>query len=203
MIINIILCVLILLLFFILSLLFIPIDAGIEYILKDGISRMYLKIVYLKLFKLNIQIKTDKEEKQHTKKKLDATNYLDFIKKIKEAYCITKDEIKNVFTKASEEITFNEVLFDVVFDTGNAAKTGIMTGAVWTGSTFLIKIIDEIFGVNKVNVNVTPYFSSKCFNIHVKSILRLKLVNIIIIVVKILKIINIFKEKINKNEEKR
>ena len=210
MIIYIILCVLIFIFLFLLSSLFLPIDAGIEYILKDNISYVYLRIKYLNFIPLKIPLNRKARKKQAgkdvektEKEKLDVHNYLSLVKDIKETYNITKDEIKDIAKEIKKEVNFKDVYFDVIFDTGNAAKTGMMTGAVWTGSTLLIKILDEIFGVDKVYVNVTPYFKGKCFNMHIKSILRLKLVNIIIIVLRILKIINIFKETINKNKEKR
>lgn len=210
MIIYIILCVLTLIFLFLLSTLFFPIDAGIEYILKDNISYAYLRVKYLNIIPLKIPLnrkarkkQEGKEAEETEKEKQDVNSYLALVKDIKETYNVTKAEIKDIAGEIKKEVNFKEVYFDVVFDTGNAAKTGIMTGAVWTASTLLIKILDEIFGVGKVFVNVTPYFNGKCFNIHIKSILRLKLVNIIIIVLRILKIINLFKETINKNKEKR
>ena len=77
-----------------------------------------------------------------------------------------------------------------------------MTGAAWTTTSLLAKLTDEIFGIDNININVIPTFNGKCFNIYLKSILRLRLVNIIFILSKILKIINLFKNKISTNKEK-
>ena len=110
--------------------------------------------------------------------------------------------IKEILSEITKKVSFQEVIFDVDFGTGNAASTGIMTGAVWSATDIFVCILDRIFGVEKFTVNVNPHFDKKCFNGKFKSILKLRLVNIMIILRKIKLVVNIFKEHININEEK-
>lgn len=191
--------------------LFIPTDAGIEFLMKDNSKKMYLHLKLFKIISLKIPLllknKTKKKnEKDKTcdnnKKKLGIKDYTNLAKSIKEVYNENRDEIKNIANDLKKEVTFKEVTFEVLFSTGNAASTGIMTGATWATTSFLAKLTDEIFGIGNININVIPTFNEKCFNIYLKSILRLKVVNIIFILSKILKIVNIFKNKISTNKEK-
>lgn len=191
--------------------LFIPTDAGIEFLMKDNTKKMYLhlrlfNIISLKiplLLKNKTKMKKEKDEaSSDNKKKLGIKDYINLAKSIKEAYNENREEIKDIANDFKKEVTFKEVTFEVLFSTGNAASTGIMTGAVWTTTSFLAKLADEIFGIGSINLNVIPTFNEKCFNIYLKSILRLKVVNIIFILSKILKIINIFKNIISTNKEK-
>ena len=116
-----------------------------------------------------------------------------------DAYKESKDIIKEILKGTKDKIAFYELIFNVDFGTGNAASTGIMTGAVWSATDIFVCIIDRIFGVEKFKVNVNPQFDKKYFSGQFKSILKFRLVNIISILKKIFRVIEIFNEHINKD----
>lgn len=191
-------------LFLSLALLYIPIDVGIEYIVKEKKKQLYIRVKLFNILPLKFPIKgkESKKQKQAEDKEFDLKNFLKFASNTHHIYQEIKCDIKEIASDIKEKTTVKEVDFDVYFGTGNAAKTGIMTGAVNGGAHLLLTVINEIFGIKKYYVNVTPCFEKKFFNIYFKSILNLRLVNIIIIINKIVKLINKFKEKTITNKEK-
>jgi len=183
------------------ALMFIPVYVGAEYVVKNDVKRGYIIIKIFRVIPFKIWLKTDKK-KTKKKEKMTLQKYIKTASGSMEAYKESKDLIKEILEGITKKVSFEEVIFDVGFGTGNAASTGIMTGAVWSATDIFVCILDRIFGVRKFSVNVTPYFDKKHFSGQFKGILKLRLVNIMIILSKIKLVINIFKEHINKSEEK-
>ena len=185
------------------ALIFIPAYIGIEYIIGSGENKAYIHIKLFKFIPLKIRLKTEKkksekpENKEKKKEKLSVQKYIATAKKTMEAYNKSKNEIFEILGDITKKVSFSELVFLIEFGTGNAASTGIMTGAVWSATDIFVSIIDRIFGVEKFNVNVTPYFDKKVFKGKFKSILKLRLWNIISILRKIMKVINTFNDIIN------
>lgn len=182
---------------------FVPVYMGIEYIFGNGENNAYIHIKLFGFIPVKIRLKTEKKKKEKPEKnekkkeKLSVKKYIDTAKKTMEAYNRSKDEIAEIIGDITKKVSFSEIVFLVDFGTGNAASTGIMTGAVWSATDIFVCVIDRIFGVEKFNVNVTPFFDKKVFKGKFKSILKLRLWNIMSILRKIMKVINIFKELIN------
>ncbi len=193
-----VLLILAIILLFIMALLFIPAYVGIEYTIKDNTKKAFIILRIFKVIPIKIILKKNIKKK---KKKITLEKYIETAAHAMDAYKESKDLIKEVLKGTKEKITFYELVFDVDFGTGNAASTGIMTGAVWSATDIFVCIIDRIFGVKKFKVNVNPQFDKKCFSGQFKSILKFRLVNIIIILNKILRVFKIFNEHINKNEK--
>jgi len=182
------------------ALMFIPVYVGAEYVVKNDVKRGYIIIKIFRVIPFKIWLKTDKK-KTKKKEKMTLQKYIKTASGSMEAYKESKDLIKEILEGITKKVSFEEVIFDVGFGTGNAASTGIMTGAVWSATDIFVCILDRIFGVRKFSVNVTPYFDKKHFSGQFKGILKLRLVNIMIILSKIKLVINIFKEHINKKEK--
>lgn len=183
------------------ALMFIPVYVGAEYLIKNDVKRGYIILRIFRIIPFKIWLKTDKKKKKKKKEKMTLEKYIKTASGSMKAYKESKDLIKEILDGVIKKVTFEEVIFDIGFGTGNAASTGIMTGAVWSATDIFVCILDRIFGVRKFSVNVTPYFDRKHFSGQFKGILKLRLVNIMIILSKIRLVINIFKEHINKNEE--
>lgn len=187
------------------ALIFVPVYAGAEYLIKNDVKKAYIIIRIFRIIPFRIWVnkenKKEQKEKTKPKEKMSVEKYIKTASGAMEAYKESKDLIKEVLEGIIEKVSVSEVIFDVDFGTGNAASTGILTGAVWSATDIFVCILDRIFGVEKFKVNVNPHFDKKCFSGQFKSILKLRLVNIIIILRKIKIVVNIFKEHI-KNEEK-
>ena len=201
-----ILCIIALILIFSFALLYVPMDVGVEYIVKGEEKKLFLRFKLFKILPLKIPLKEKEEKKQKKeispKKKFKLKDFLHFASSVAHTYEEIKEDIKEIVSDIKEKATFKEVELDVYFGTENAAKTGIMTGAVSGGAHLLLAVINRVFGVEKFHVDVTPCFEKKFFNVYFKSILNVRLVNIIIIINKIIFVINKFKENTITNKEK-
>ncbi len=196
-----------LILILIFALLFFKMQAGIEYLHSGKEQKL---IVHLRILGIPIKIriplnkkkKAKKEvkksdNKKQNKKKLTFSRFKKICSGIYSAYCESKNDIKNVLSDLRQKIEFKTVDFKVHFGLSDAAKTGIATGAAWTSSSCLVSVINQMFGIKKIDLNVTPDFNRECFNLYVKSILILRPVHIISIGLKALKIVNLFIERMD------
>jgi len=202
---TVILCILTVIILLVLALCFIPMDIGVEYIARQNQKKSYFRIKLFKIIPIKLKMKQDGQMVQKIIEEygdVDLEKFLKFTSDVAHTFKYIKADLKDLVCDIVRKVSFAEILFDVNFGTGNAAKTGIMTGTVWSGAAVLVRVIDEIFGVKKFSLNVSPCFEKRCFDVHFKGILRLRLVNIMIIIYKIGQIVYKFKEKSTINKEK-
>lgn len=195
-----------LILLIILALLMLPMHAGIEYLHSGGSQKLLLHLHCLGIpIKIRIPLGDKKNQKKESKKtedkkqkeKLTFTRFKKICSGISEAYSESKNDIKEVLSDLRQKIEFKTVMFRVHFGLSDAAKTGIATGAAWASSSCLVSVINQMFGIRKIDLDVAPDFNRECFNLHIKSILILRPVHIISIGLKVFKIVNLFIERMD------
>lgn len=185
--------------------LFVPMQFGIYYVKTANKNKFY---IYASLFGIliRIPIHTIKDTKKENKKKQKAAkkeNPLTFemfrknVDAFGEVAEICKNELLEMLSYVRRHISCKEIDFRIAFGTGDAAKTGITTGAVWTTGTFLLKIIDSLIGIKNMHMDVFPDFQQKRFEISFKTILIMQPFRFIIVYKSIRDTIKFIKTKIS------
>ncbi len=190
------------------ALLFVPLQFGVHRIQTANRNKFY---IYASLFGILIRIpihtkKDHSKSKAKSKKKSKAQNKpaLTFhtfhrnVEKLHELYKESKHELTEMLSYVRRHLSCKELDFQIAFGLDNAAKTGITTGAVWTSGTLLLKIIDSLIGIQKMNMNVYPDFQNKRFEISFKTILIMRPIHFIIIYRKISKTTKYIKSQLSK-----
>ena len=190
------------------ALLLFPMRFGLRYEKTATQNKFH---IYVSIFGILIRIplhnKKDKESepskkavsKRKTRLATDLT-YDSFRKHVDafgDVYKTSKDELFSMLAYVRKHLRCKEVDFNIRFGLDDAAKTGIATGAVWTSGTLLLKIIDTLIGIKKINMNVYPDFNDKKFEIYVKTILIMRPIHFIMIARKISNSTKFIKNKIN------
>ena len=150
--------------------LFTPQEFGIEIIKTDKKGATYICLRFLGI-PIKFPIKSDgKSKKAKTEKKeFSFSTFKEKVLSLKEVYDSSKDELKKTLSFARRELTVKNVDFRIHFGLDNAAATGISTGAVWGVGSILLKIIDSLIGIKKINMKVDPDFDNKVFEIYSKN----------------------------------
>lgn len=189
--------------------LFLPSQFGIEYENKDGIQRLILHIRCLGIpLKIKIPLRKTKEQNKEKKqkkskavesseKKMSFSRFRTIASGMKNAYRESEEDISDILLQIRQKTSFESVCFTVNFGLSNAAKTGIATGATWASSSCILSVLDHMFGIKKMYLDVVPDFNREHFHLYLKSILRLKPVHIISIGFQMIKIVNLFIEKMD------
>lgn len=197
---------LILLFFFLLicAFLFFPMRFGISYEKTNFSEKIFVHISFFGIL-IRIPINNKKESGKKSEQKLKIAPKTAFtftlfkknVDKFGEFFKISKDELRTMLAFVRKHLSCSNVDFNIHFGLGDAAKTGIATGAVWASGTFLLKLIDALLGIKKIKMNVFPDFKEEKFEIYTKTILTMRPVYFIIIASKISKTIKYIKTKIN------
>lgn len=183
--------------------LFLPMQFGIHYIKTASKNKFY---IYVSLFGILIRIPihtmkdAKKEKKQITFAKENQLTFHVFRKNVDtfgEVAEIFKNELLEMLSYVRKHITCKELDFRIAFGTGDAAKTGITTGAVWTSGTLLLKILDSLIGIKNMHMDVFPDFQQKRFEISLKTILIMQPFRFIIVYKSIRDTIKFIKTKIS------
>ena len=160
------------------------------------------KTLYFRLFGIPIKIpikpfKKGEHDKQKKESTLSFENFSENVSDFKELYKTSKDELKEMLSYARHHLSVERVDFEIRFGFDNAAATGISTGAIWGMGSFLLKVVDTLLGIKKINMQVNPDFNNKVFEIYLKTILIIKPIHFIIILRKFVKTYIYIKKKIN------
>ncbi len=191
------------------ALLFVPTDLGLEYWINDNKQRLvlHLRVLFIPI-RIPLRMGEGETQQKQRDKEVDAEEedglfsgmtwrkFWRTAHGIQDAYRKTRGQIGEVYAYLRRKITVKEIALEVNFGLSDAAKTGIATGAVWTGGCCILSVIDRIFGIKKLDMHVTPDFLQECCNIRFKSIFTTQLVYIINIVLKALTIVNTFVDAI-------
>ena len=133
--------------------------------------------IYISIFGILLRFPVHRYASKHARKKKTLTHTssnlsLDTFQKtidsFGEIFEITKNELLSMLSYVRKHLDCKELDFQIRFGTDNAAKTGYLTGAVWTSGTLLLKMIDTLIGIKKINMNVSPDFCEKKFEIYTK-----------------------------------
>lgn len=180
-----------------------PLQFGIEIIKTANKNKTLL---YFRIFGIPIKIPLGKASKSRSKKEkkqqkkessLSFKNFKENLSDFKEIYDTSKDELKEMLSYARKHLSIHNVDFEIRFGFDNAATTGISTGAIWGMGSFILKVLDTLLGIKKINMQVNPDFNNKIFEIYSKTILIMRPIHFIIIISKIIKTYTYVKNKIN------
>lgn len=181
--------------------LFMPLEVGLEIIRTGNKNNTFLRFKIFKIpFKIRLNKKTEKKaikDAEKEEKKLTFSSFKNGISSLKELYAEQKDILKQMLSYTREHSSIKSVDFEIHFGFDNAAVTGISTGAIWGMGSFLLKVVDSLVGIKKINMQVNPDFDNKIFEIHSKTILIIKPIHLIIIVGQVLKTLKYVNNKIN------
>lgn len=180
-----------------------PLQFGLE-IVKTAHKNKTL--LYFRVFGIPVKIPLkaaakDENENQKLKQKKESSlsfeNFKENISDFKEIYETSKADLKEMLSYVRRHLSVERVDFEIRFGFDNAAATGISTGAIWGMGSFVLKVIDTLLGIKKINMQVNPDFNNKIFEIHSKTILIMRPIHFIIILKKIVKTYMYIKNKIN------
>ena len=180
-----------------------PLQFGIEIKRTAQVNK---SLLYLKLFGVPVRIpirpQTKNEnkkqmQKQRSESQISFENFRENVSDFKEIYSTSKEELCEMLSYVREHVSVNKVDFNIRFGFDNAAATGISTGAIWGMGSFILKAIDSLIGIKKINMQVNPDFNNKVFEIYSKFILIMRPVHFIIILRKVIKTYSYVKNKIN------
>ena len=180
-----------------------PLQFGLE---TERIGTTAKYILYFKIFGIPVKIplksaaaSQNKTEKKKQKKESPLTfeNFKENISDFKEIYHTSKDELKKMLLYVKCHLSIEKVDFNIHFGFDNAAATGISTGAIWGMGSFILKVIDSLIGIKKINMQVNPDFNNKVFEINSKTVLIMRPIHFIIILKRVIGTYAYIKNKIN------
>ena len=182
------------------ALVFLPMRFGIHYHKGADFEKLY---IYASIFGILIRfpINTNKDKRKSKKEKKVRETKFSFetfrenVHYLGEVFEKSKKELSEMLAYIRENLSCKDFDFKINFGTGDAAKTGITTGAVWTTGTLLLKILDEFIGIKKKNMEVYPDFTQKKFEIYIKTILIMRPFHFIIVLRKLSHTITFIKSK--------
>ncbi len=188
--------------------LFLPLELGLEITKTADKNDIFLRFKFLKIpFKVRINAKKNKKrvemDSKIEEKKLSFKSFKQNISLLKDIYNTKKQDLKDMLSYTRRHLAVNQVDFEIRFGFDNAAATGISTGAIWGMGSFLLKVIDSLIGINKINMQVNPDFNNKIFEIYSKTILIIRPIHLIIIVGQVLKTLNHVNNTINNTIKER
>jgi len=114
----------------------------------------------------------------------------DEINDIKKIYNDSKSGLSDLFSSLRRRMKSEGVDIDLKINFGfeDAAITGISTGAFWGLGSLILKLVDLLLGLKKINMDVVPDFSNEFFNIYAKIDLIIKPIHFIIILLRAVKV---------------
>lgn len=177
-----------------------PMEFGVEIIRTADKNNLYLRF---KIFAIPFKIKLNKKKKTKDKKPQKKENSLSFeifrknVSEFKEIYDTSKDHLRQMLAYVRRHSSVKSVDFKIKFGFDNAATTGISTGAIWGMGSFILKVVDTLIGIKKINMHVFPDFNNKLFEIYSKTILIMRPIHFIIIIRKLVKTYLYINNKIN------
>lgn len=188
------------------ALLLVPMQFGVHVLKTTTKNKLYIYVsLFGMLIRIPIHTKTEpKKEKKKKDKKTKKENALTFqlfrknVDAFGELLEVSKNELLEMLSYVRKHLSCKEVDFRIAFGTGDAAKTGITTGAVWTSGTLLLKLIDSLIGIQNIHMDVYPDFEYKRFEISFKTILIMRPIHFIMIYKRVSETIKFIKAKISK-----
>ena len=182
-----------------------PLEFGIEIIKTEQRNDTFIRF---KPFGIPCKLRIGEKKKERKSKKtvkttksdsnqLSFKNFKEKVSALKEVYDEKKQSLREMLSYARRHLSIKSVDFEIRFGFDNAAATGISTGAIWGMGSFILKVIDSLIGIKKINMQVNPDFDNKIFEIYLKTILIMRPIHFIIIVGQVLKTYNYVNNKIN------
>ena len=105
-----------------------------------------------------------------------------FLKKVKDAYqifCAFKHAYKKNSHKLRKAIYAKKINLHINYGSGNAASTGIITGAIWAGIYNVISFISSVITIAQPKINLVPNYTEKQCSTKCECIITSRLANLI------------------------
>lgn len=131
------------------------------------------------------------------KEKEDELKFFDKVKKHYGTFLDYKEIYEKNFHKIHRSIHAEKTELNLSFGTGDAASTGIATGAVWAGIYNVVAFVSRIIRITEPRIAVTPLYNELRCEFDGKCIISARIVNLILLMVSI----GIKIRKINKKEK--
>ena len=137
--------------------------------------------------------KADVKKEKSDEKILDKIkNYIKTFKILKEVYSKNKFFIR-------DRLVLEDTKAYVKFGFGDAAVTGIATGAVWSLLYQVLAFVSSIGTVKDHDFDVVPVYNERGFCLNVNGIISFRMINIIRVVLKIVRTYRKIVRETNKN----
>lgn len=150
-------------LFVILLILFVPVSVSFSFSERADFKIKILGFTVYSLYEAGQKI--DVKEEKKNKNDDDQSKATDILKTVKTYFGVITDMLKVLYRYLKSSLKIKNLDFSITYGLGDAAITGIFSGAVYTAvSTFYAYIINN-FTVRRHSVNVNPNFENRCFNI--------------------------------------
>ncbi len=185
--------------------LMLPLTAGVEllYEEKQKLCRLRLRLLGLPLtVRLPLE-KTEKKaekevhkEAEKSEKNMTPKRFITLSKDLYRLYGEAGPEAKALLTELRERITCREIFFIIRYGTTNPARTGLLNGAIWTGGTLILRVLDAVFGVEKKTLEVYPDFQRAFMCLHMKLSLRFRPISMLRLGLKTLKLVKTIRNKL-------
>lgn len=137
--------------------------------------------------------KTDvKKEKNDEKILAKIKNYIKTFKILKEVYSKNKFFIR-------DRLVLEDTKAYVKFGFGDAAVTGIATGAVWSLLYQILAFLSSVGTVKDHEFDVVPVYNERGFCLNINGIISFRMINIIRVVLKVVRTYRKIIRETNKN----
>lgn len=160
-------------------------EVRVKTLYKDKSFVLKLSVFNITVFNSSRKRKSEKNEaEKKTAADKEDFDTLKFLIENKEALAA---DLKDILGFARKKIHVTRFVFDLTLGTGDAAETGILTGAVWSAVGLIYPALDSslTFDKNPV-INVNPVFNNPVLKLEYKGNYTLRIIHIIRIALKIL-----------------
>ena len=160
----------------VLLLLFTPAWLKIDYLYDNKVHTLRS---HVRLFLIPVSFKVNlfKKKKKSGDNQLTPKRFIAFSEALYDCCREAVPELSSVIKELNKHFTCPVFTLTMQYGTSNPAVTGTLNGAVWTGATLILKVLDEIFGVRKKNLQISPDFQHECMCLHIKGTFRFMLLH--------------------------
>jgi len=89
-----------------------------------------------------------------------------------------RDIIKKISKITKKRLTVDSAGLKIAVGTGDAALTGILTGALWAGVYGFLNLVKAMLRVNSSDVDIKPDFENEIFNMKINLIFSFRFIYI-------------------------
>jgi len=147
--------------FIILLILFVPVSVSFSF---SEHADFNIKVLWFTVYSIS---EAGQKSETNPKKKTDddQSKATDILKTVKTYFSVVTDMLKVLYRYLKSNLKIRNLDFSIAYGLGDAAVTGIFSGAVYTVvNTFYAYILNN-FTVKKHSVKVNPDFENRCFDI--------------------------------------
>jgi len=139
--------------------------------------------------------KSEDSDKNKKSEKMTAEGFFEKLEKIKETCLNVKDVVVSVLGYLGPRTEISDIRVNSTFGTGDAAKTGMICGAVWSLSGVVYGFLCRFFNIEYPQIELDPVFDQKCFEIEAGGIIKIRPVHIITAAIRGFKVYDKHKNK--------